>query len=639
MKKKLMMVAMLLGALSLGACVDDNESASVTAIREAKKAQLESVAELNLANAEAVRLAAQAEADIAAAEARYRNALAAAAEAEAAEKEMLIEQAKEKFALELEVLKAQYEAQIAKFNKLKAQYEGELWDNVDDNTKAVYAAYTQALDNINTYTESKLEAQVRKSQAEAELVTAEESVKQTLAFYNKQLTQKENLLAKLQAMQEMQPSMEEYQKQLEELEKQAYDIVVNKKPEAEAAEKVAKDAYKDLTEAVTEGEYKFAAAAEALNEMASSYLYTQSFASSKNISIAEEERDAYYEEWGQYPDGTFNVNMYELTGSNVQAATLAADRAFEQKLADADDDIKEATGKEWEKDDDGNLIPGSDWTSVNGAKSAVAYFEQLIKATDKQIADKTKELNQAIEDKEPQAVIDQLKRDLEGLNSQKEGYIDSKEDSEVDVTRAEEYLAECNEAKAEVVEKQKEYKDNLTVLNDATALKEYQDAFATIEPKAVEYINAQAKVQPFDDALAEIGIIGFDSNGNITGPTTGQYQYIESLVNGSKDVAGLIDQCSMDIASIKKIIELGNLNELVSLQPVTKWIYNYVTGQPEQITVYHYVITGNTITAADAVAVIDAEIKVLEEKIRVETALAEKYKAELDDMLGIAPEA
>ncbi len=95
----------------------------------------------------------------------------------------------------------------------------------------------------------------------------------------------------------------------------------------------------------------------------------------------------------------------------------------------------------------------------------------------------------------------------------------------------------------------------------------------------------------------------------------------------------------MDIASIKKIIELGNLNELVSLQPVTKWIYNYVTGQPEQITVYHYVITGSTITAADAVAVIDAEIKVLEEKIRVETALAEKYKAELDDMLGIAPEA
>ena len=30
MKKKLMMVAVLLGALSLGACVDNNESTSVT---------------------------------------------------------------------------------------------------------------------------------------------------------------------------------------------------------------------------------------------------------------------------------------------------------------------------------------------------------------------------------------------------------------------------------------------------------------------------------------------------------------------------------------------------------------------------------------------------------------------------------
>ena len=33
MKKKLMIIAVLLGALSLGACVDDNESQSVTNVR------------------------------------------------------------------------------------------------------------------------------------------------------------------------------------------------------------------------------------------------------------------------------------------------------------------------------------------------------------------------------------------------------------------------------------------------------------------------------------------------------------------------------------------------------------------------------------------------------------------------------
>ena len=39
MKKKFMMAAVLLGALTLGSCVDDNESASVTAIREQRFAK------------------------------------------------------------------------------------------------------------------------------------------------------------------------------------------------------------------------------------------------------------------------------------------------------------------------------------------------------------------------------------------------------------------------------------------------------------------------------------------------------------------------------------------------------------------------------------------------------------------------
>lgn len=36
MKKKIMMVAAILGALTLGSCVDDNESQSVTDVRNAK---------------------------------------------------------------------------------------------------------------------------------------------------------------------------------------------------------------------------------------------------------------------------------------------------------------------------------------------------------------------------------------------------------------------------------------------------------------------------------------------------------------------------------------------------------------------------------------------------------------------------
>ena len=641
MKKKLMMVAVLLGALTLGACVDDNESASVTAIRNAKAAQLQAVAALYNAQAQAAATAAEAEAALKAAEAAYQQALAAAKQAEAEHQAEMTRQAQEKFALKLEALQAEYAADIASFNALKAEYEKDLWDNVDNHISAVYGAYTTALDNVNTLTRSKLEAQVRKAQAEAEVISAEETVKQTLANHNKQLTQKQNLLAKLQEMQAMQPSTEDYEKQMVELEKQAYDIVVNQKPEAEAAEKVAKEAYEDIVEAVTEGEYKFAAAAEALNDMASNYLSTQNFASANSIDIAEDECDAYLDEWGDNPEGTFSVTMYELTASQVERATLAANRAFEQKLKDADDDIEDAKGEEWETDDDDNILWGSESTSLNGAKSEVAYWEQQIKAKDEEIADKEDELNQAIEDEEPEATINQLKSELESLKAEKETYTTNKENAGVNVLEAEETLAEKEEAKKEIEEKQKEYTDNLAILNDATALKEYQDAFATIEPKAIEYINAQAKVQPFDDALNEIGITDFNADGSIKTTVSGsQYEYLKQLVNKAIDIAGLIDECNTDIASIQEVIEMGALNELVTLQEVTKWIWNYVTDQYESVTVYHYVITtSEEITAADAVAIIEAEIAALDAQIETETAMAEKYKAELDELIGASESA
>lgn len=69
MKKKLMLVATMVGLLSLGACVDDKESPSVEAQRNAKTEQLKSIAALNSAEAEARKTLAAAEAALMAAEA------------------------------------------------------------------------------------------------------------------------------------------------------------------------------------------------------------------------------------------------------------------------------------------------------------------------------------------------------------------------------------------------------------------------------------------------------------------------------------------------------------------------------------------------------------------------------------------
>ncbi|MDR0659139.1 MAG: hypothetical protein LBG18_09480 [Mediterranea sp.] len=62
MGKKFMLVATLVGVLSLGACVDDKESASVEKIRNAKAEQLLSIKALNEANAYSIRLLADADA-------------------------------------------------------------------------------------------------------------------------------------------------------------------------------------------------------------------------------------------------------------------------------------------------------------------------------------------------------------------------------------------------------------------------------------------------------------------------------------------------------------------------------------------------------------------------------------------------
>lgn len=78
MKKKFIAVSVLICALALGSttltsCVDDNESASVTAIRDAKAQQLTSLANYQQAQADAEKIIAEAEAAIRNAEAQAKQ--------------------------------------------------------------------------------------------------------------------------------------------------------------------------------------------------------------------------------------------------------------------------------------------------------------------------------------------------------------------------------------------------------------------------------------------------------------------------------------------------------------------------------------------------------------------------------------
>ena len=78
MRKKFIAVYALMAVLALGSttltsCVDDNESASVTAIRNAKADQLKALAALSNAQAEAAKIQAEAEAALRNAQAEWQK--------------------------------------------------------------------------------------------------------------------------------------------------------------------------------------------------------------------------------------------------------------------------------------------------------------------------------------------------------------------------------------------------------------------------------------------------------------------------------------------------------------------------------------------------------------------------------------
>ena len=150
-----MMVAVLLGALSLGACVDDNESASVTNIRDAKAQQLLALAEKAKLEGEAAKIAAEAEKAMADAKAAYLN-----------EK---TEEAKQEFAVKLEEIKAWAEASIKEAQLKAQQYEQQMLREANQQVRDAYEAYQTELNGLNWLRDQKLDKEYELAKYEAGL--------------------------------------------------------------------------------------------------------------------------------------------------------------------------------------------------------------------------------------------------------------------------------------------------------------------------------------------------------------------------------------------------------------------------------------------------------------------------------------
>lgn len=330
MRKKFIAVYALMAILALGSttltsCVDDNESASVTAIRNAKAEQLNALA-----------AAANADAEVQKAEALYKQALAAQTEQQTAED-------KARFEAEIESLKALYEQQ-------RQNYEQQIIQNQALFRNTLYQNYLGANSKLKELEGKYIEAQLNLASAKAGVTTAEKAAQATILAQDEEIAKQQAMIEAYKALPEN--SRDELLKQIEELTVQiaAKQAEVNLK---KAASDEAENAYEE-----------------------SKYSYSGHWTDNNNVyveptlktaqAIASLLGDGYYNLLKQvdfYPNGAVYVGKYSLNGN--LAATQQ--RMLESNLAD----LKEQLGKNTDKWDE-------DATGTQSAYAWLDYYKSLL---------------------------------------------------------------------------------------------------------------------------------------------------------------------------------------------------------------------------------------------------------------------
>ena len=185
MKKLLSLVLVCAMGLGMVSCVESEESPSVEAIRNAKAEQLKALANLANAQAEAAKITANAEAALKAAQTEYQ-------------KEMTKEAA-EKFAVEIEVIKAQADSAILAAQKASAKYKNEILAQANNQIKILFGQYDSYVQMLNGASSDLLEAQMTLAKMENELLSGVELANATIEEKTAELAELKARLEVLQA--------------------------------------------------------------------------------------------------------------------------------------------------------------------------------------------------------------------------------------------------------------------------------------------------------------------------------------------------------------------------------------------------------------------------------------------------------
>lgn len=210
MKKMILLVSMLAGIMTFSGCVDDKESPSVTAVRQAKAAQLTALAALS--NAQAAQAQALADTENAVREAKvayeqaraaYQQAIADKAKAEAEEAMAKAQQVIQDYANQLEKMAIQQKIDML---DLQTQYNNALKD-ADDATATLlgglFTAYSGAADNLLAARQRLAKANVELAQLQAGLVNGEEAKQMAINGQNRIIADNEEIIANQKAMLEI----------------------------------------------------------------------------------------------------------------------------------------------------------------------------------------------------------------------------------------------------------------------------------------------------------------------------------------------------------------------------------------------------------------------------------------------------
>lgn len=500
MRKKFIAVYALMAVLALGSttltsCVDDTESATVTAMRDAKLRQLQALADQ-----------AESQAKISAITAQMKEATSEA---------------------ELAMLKAQYEKELAFYQRQKALAEQEMATGLNNHQAALYEDYTNAIDKVNVLAGDIAKGSLELIKLKADSSTAAAYAKKQIIKANRNIAYQEALKKNYEALaavdfEELKAKKAEADAAQKEKDK-ALNLANNSKTEAEnaftnaKADIVRRYVYQETNnnETVTkisetkpthtsdyetlEPTNEVALAAYTLNDLGNSGDITNwraDIATTKKVKVSEESETS--------------INQFEILASTLSQVT----RLVESKVKAATDDL----GTEGDKSDK-NTAWGRHQQLVETLEAAQKAYNDAVKADPK--GDHSNLLNRV---KDAQEAVD---TDLE---------------KEKDKFRLNTLLYYQNQAeKAEAI--QTKFNEAVAVFNDATKYKAYTDRVAAILAK--EGKAKDAAKDAYWSAMQELAI----AEANL--------ESITNLIANTLDPETLIAQCDTQIALEKETLAIA----------------------------------------------------------------------------------